>query len=127
MAFAFLFAGLLLLVSGVRGTQDDLFKLVRSDFTGPGNFINWAGAVILIGLVGYIRPLRPVSQAFLVLLIVVLLLTKGNPKMPQGGFFAQLFAQLKAGGSANLNPANPAFSAGFGNSTATLGFPQVVK
>lgn len=95
MAFAFLFAGLLLLVSGVRGTQDDLFALVRSDFTGEGNFINWAGVVILIGLVGYIRPLRPVSQAFLVLLLIVLLLSKGNPKLPQGGFFAQLFAQLK--------------------------------
>jgi hypothetical protein len=96
MAFALIFIGVLLAVSAVRGTTSQLGALVRSDFTGQGNFIWWVAVVLAIGAIGYIRPLQALSKAFLGLIIVVLLLSKGNPiKMPQGGFFAQLFNSLK--------------------------------
>lgn len=96
MAFALIFIGALLAVSAVRGTTSQLGALVRSDFTGQGNFIWWVAVVLAIGAIGYIRPLQALSKAFLGLIIVVLLLSKGNPiKMPQGGFFAQLFNSLK--------------------------------
>lgn len=94
MSFAFLFAGILLLVSGVRGTQDKLFSLVKNDFIGPGNFFYWTLVVLMLGAIGYIRPLRPLSRGFLVLIVVVLLLTRGNPNGIGGGFFAQLMRQL---------------------------------
>jgi hypothetical protein len=94
MAFAFLFAGILLLTSGVRGTQDDLFAQIKSDFTGQGNFVYWATVCLIIGAIGYWKPLRPISHAFLVLIIIVLLLKRGDPNGIGGGFFSQFFHQL---------------------------------
>ena len=94
MAFFFIFAGLLALVSAVRGTHAQLGALLKSDFTGPGNFIYWTAVVLVIGSIGYLKPFRTLSRAFLVLIIIILLLTKGNPNLPGGGFFAQLLSGL---------------------------------
>lgn len=105
MAFALIFIGLMLVVSAVRGSYSQLFKLVKSDFTGPGNFVYWTAIVLLIGSIGYIKPLQTLSRAFLGIIILVLLLTKGNPNNTGGGFFSQLLSQVGAGTSANTNPA----------------------
>lgn len=78
MPFLFLIAGVVMVVSAVRGTQDDLIGLLKQDVTGPGNFIYWMLSILLIGALGYIAPLRPVSRAFLVLVIVVLFLVNGG-------------------------------------------------
>jgi hypothetical protein len=94
MAFALIFVGLLLVISAVRGTTSDLGKLVQSDFTGQGNFIWWLVVIMALGAIGYIGPLRTLSKAMLALVIVVLIVSKGNPKMPQGGLFAQLMNEL---------------------------------
>jgi len=56
--------------------------LVKGDFAGQGNFIYWLVAILAVGVLGYIPRVRPISDAFLVLIIVVLFLSKK-------GFFAQ--------------------------------------
>ena len=117
MSFALLFAGILLLVSGVRGTQGDLFALLKNDFTGPGTFFYWSLVVIVIGSIGYVPRLRPLSRVFLVLLIVVLFLAKGNPNAVGGGFFFQLTAGL---GSTNAAQANTANATGNGSGLGSL-------
>lgn len=89
MPFALLIIGIVLLVASVRNTQNDLFTLVRGDFTGSGNFIFWMISILIIGSVGYIPKLRPISVGFLILVVLVLFLTKGNPQGAGGGFFAQ--------------------------------------
>ena len=61
-------------VSAVRGTNTDLVALIKGDFTGKGNFLYWVISILIIGAVGYIPDLKPVSRAFLVLVIVVLFL-----------------------------------------------------
>jgi hypothetical protein len=94
MSFPLLFTGVLLLAAGIRGTQNDLFALVKRDFTGPANFFYWLLVIGAIGAIGYIRPLRPLSRGFLVLLVVVIALTRANPNLPGGGFFAQLLRQV---------------------------------
>lgn len=97
MPFAFLIVGAILLVSAVRNTQDDLFTLVKSDFTGQGNFIFWVVSLLLIGAIGYIPKLKPISDGFLVLVLLVLFLTKGNPNNPgSGGFFEKFTTALKS-------------------------------
>lgn len=91
MPFALLFVGILLVVSGVRGKQDDLFALLKSDFTGDGtfshSFVAWLVAIGVIGGLGYFKPIRPIANAFLALVIIVLFLSNK-------GFFTQFSQQL---------------------------------
>jgi len=72
---AFLFAGIVLIVAAVRGKQDELFELLKGDFTGPNSFLVWFAALGTVGAAGYIPGLAPVSRAFLVLVLVTLILS----------------------------------------------------
>jgi len=94
MPFALIMIGVVLVVASVQNTQGTLFTLVKGDFTGPNNFFYWVAILLVIGTAGYIKPLQPVSRAFLVLLMVVLFLSKGNPQNAGGGVFAQLTSAL---------------------------------
>lgn len=96
MPFALLIIGAVLLVSAVRNSQDDLFKLVTGDFTGQGNFVFWVVSLLIIGGIGYIPRLKPISDGFLVLVLVVLFLTRGNPSGVGGGFFSKFTQALQS-------------------------------
>jgi len=87
MPFALIIIGIVLLVSSVRNTQDDLYTLVKGDFTGQNNYLYWMVSILIIGALGYVEALKPISRAFLALLIVVLFLS-------HGGVLTQLNAQL---------------------------------
>lgn len=78
MPYALLFIGIILFVSGVRGTNATLWNLVKSDFTGENNFLIWLGAIAIVGGAGYIKPLKPLSIAFMTLLLVSLVLKNGG-------------------------------------------------
>jgi len=39
-------------------------------FSGSDPFYKWAGAFILVGMIGYIPEMRPISTAFLILIIL---------------------------------------------------------
>ena len=97
MPFALLIIGAFLLIAAVRGTTDGpsgLFALVAGDFTGSPNFTFWIVAILLIGAIGYIQKIKPLSDAMLVLVILVLFLSKGNPGAVGGGFFNQFTSAL---------------------------------
>lgn len=97
MPFVLLIAGLALLISGVNNTQGDLYNLVKGDFFGSQkNFIFWFVAIFVIGALGNIKAIKPLSDIFLALVIVVLFLANK-------GFFAQ-FSQ--AIGTAKAQPAS---------------------
>lgn len=87
MAFVLLIIGMTLLVAGVQNTQGDLFKLLRGDFSA---FIWWFVAIFLIGAVGYVEKLKPLSNMFMGLVILVLFLSKGK------GFFPQFSSALSS-------------------------------
>jgi hypothetical protein len=89
MAYVLIFIGLLLTVAGVRNTQDDLYTLIQGDFTGSSSFIYWLAAIAIVGGVGYVPKLKPLSNAFLVLILIVLVLKQGT------GFFDQFSTALK--------------------------------
>lgn len=94
MSFTLLIIGAVLLIAAVKNTQGSLFTLVQGDFTGPNNFVYWTLSILLIGAIGYIPKLKPFSVAFLILVILVLILTKGNPNSTSGGFFQKFFQQI---------------------------------
>jgi len=66
-----LFGGVLVDV-GFRGTGDQLGALLKTDVPG---FVPWGGAMLLIGALGYAKPLRTPSHLLLLLVILVLFLT----------------------------------------------------
>jgi hypothetical protein len=91
---ALLILGALFLTAAVRGDKcggrqcaDVLFQTMKDDFTGPGNFIYWGLALFLIGALGYYKPMKPLSNAFLGLVILVLFISNR-------GFFAKFLEQI---------------------------------
>lgn len=93
MPYALILMGAVLLVAGVRNTYPDLWKLVQNDFTAQGGFLSWVAAIAVVGGMGYIPKLKPLSIAFMTLLLIVLVLSNG-------GVFQKLqtFIQGGAGG-----------------------------
>lgn len=106
MPLIFLFIGALFLIAAVRDTLEDkdgekgLITLLAGDFSGPNSFIPWIAAIFTTGAIGYIPGLKPLSNALLVLLAIVILLS-------HKGFFAQLQAQLDATGTPQGTLGNP--------------------
>lgn len=66
--------GLVLLIAAVRGTHKELGALLLSQFVGPGSFSAWVFAFVLLGMIGFIEPLKPLSRGLMGLLLLVLLL-----------------------------------------------------
>jgi hypothetical protein len=100
MAFVLIIIGVVLLVTSVRNTVTaqgnipGLFTLLQGDFTGPDNFIFWMLSILAIGALGYVPKLKPLSVAFLSLVIVVLFLKRGDSGNAGGGFFSQVLSGL---------------------------------
>ena len=92
MPFVLIAIGLLLIVIAFNGTQDQFFSLLKGDLTGQGNFFYWVVSILVIGAIGYIPKLKGISDAFLVLVMLVLFISNK-------GFFNQFNAQLKTGTS----------------------------
>lgn len=100
-----------MLIAAIRGTQGDLGTLLKGDFTGQANFIFWFVSILLIGAVGYIPKLKPFSVAFLVLVILVLFLSRGNPQTSSGGFFGKFVQALQSTTSVATSATSTAFTA----------------
>lgn len=98
MPFVFGIVGLLLVVSGVRGQTGTLMTLVKKDFTGQPNFLEWAFAIFIVGAIGYVPKLAPISRMFMVLIVVGLFLAD------HGETGTGFFATLTSGIEANPNP-----------------------
>lgn len=97
MAFLLIAIGAVLIDSAVKGTSTALFTQIKQDtFPAQGTgFFTWAGSIAVIGLIGYVPSLKSLSNWFLALVIVVLLLKEGNPNGAGGGFFTEIFSFLQ--------------------------------
>ena len=92
--FVFVVIGLLFLVSAIRGTQNDMFALIKSEFWGTNSFVPWAAAIMILGAIGYAKPVRPIADAMIGLIVLVMILAN------KGGFFKQINQGL-------ANPVSP--------------------
>jgi hypothetical protein len=75
MPIFFIIVALIMIVSGVRGTTKQLYTLFASDAKA---FIAWFFIIVVLGMSGISKTVRPVSNAFLVLVIVVFFLKSGS-------------------------------------------------
>lgn len=105
MPFALVIIGLIVVVAAVRDQLSTLSNLVIGDFTGSGNFIYFFVAIIVLGSIGYIEKLKPVSDAFLILVIVVLFLhNRGVFSQFQSALGTATAPKLNTGGLDLTNP-----------------------
>lgn len=112
MPFALIMIGLILVVTGAQDTYAAMGQQLRKDFTGDGNFVFWVAAIGTIGAIGYIEPLRPLSRAFMTLIIVAVLIA--NPK-----FFSQLSDALKQGPISPAKNADTSTTSSMADATKT--------
>lgn len=105
MPYVLILMGAVLLVAGIRGTYADLWALVKGDFTGTNSFLAWVAAIAVIGGIGYIPKLKPLSIALLTLLLLVIVISRK-------GVFDKLQQYITAG--------IPATAGGAATSPSTL-------
>lgn len=120
MPWAILAIGSTILVTAYQGTENAFFAQIKSDILGPngngkGGFLYWLVAIAVVGGLGYVPGFKPLSNAFLILLLVVLFLTQS--KGAGGGFFQQFQSQLQ---TLNTNQASGVTTTGIAGQLPTL-------
>jgi hypothetical protein len=106
MEFAFIIIGGILIISGAKGTTNQLTTLVKGDLQGKDGYLYWIVAILVIGSLGYISQLRTFSHWFLALVLVVLVLKTGSTSNPGGGFFQQFTSALSSISNPSNNPSS---------------------
>jgi hypothetical protein len=103
MPYVLVLFGTILFVAGIRNTQAQLWSLVVGDVSGQDSFLVWIAALAVVGGIGYIPKLKPLSIALMTLLLLVLII-KNN------GVFAQLssFVQNPGATASGSSPATTA-------------------
>ena len=66
-----LFIGAILVAAAIRDTQGTLFEALGTDIPA---YVVWATAIIVVGSIGFIPGLKPISRGLIVLILVVLIL-----------------------------------------------------
>lgn len=87
MAFVLIIFGVAFLLAGYHGNASKLFSKIGGEFSGTPSFGKWAIAILTIGGLGYIKPFKTISDAFIILVLVVLFLSNK-------GFFASFSQQF---------------------------------
>lgn len=91
MPIFFLLIGILLVIVAINDKLSTLTGLLKDDFipssSQPG-FAVWILAIFAIGAIGYVKELKPFSNAFLVLVVIGILLSNK-------GFFAQFETSIE--------------------------------
>lgn len=120
MPFVFGILGIILIISGVRGTvtgsNPNLVGLVTADLTGQPNYTEWMVAIFAIGALGYIPQLKGLSRAMMAAVVVGLLLSNK-------GFFAQLEKEAVSTDSNVAQPKQGSTSSSL--SSLTSGLPSL--
>ncbi len=110
MPIVLIFVAVVLIAAGINNKISNLFTLLNGDLVtgsnGGPSFGVWLFAIVVVGVLGYIKEIRPITNAFLVLLFVVIGLSNK-------GFFANFQAAFTS-----PQPTNTTESSA-GNSTST--------
>jgi hypothetical protein len=118
MPFALIFIGLILVVTGIRDTYQQLGSLVYGDFTGQrggAGFIMFFIAIAAVGALGAIPEARKFSHYFMALILISLLLHNSQ-------FFSKLVNAAK--GAGKTTPVNTSGTATGGGAFSMFGAPS---
>lgn len=81
MPILVLLVGIMLIAAGINDRLPDLAALVKEDFSptdeNVSGFHIWIVAFFVVGSIGYISGLKPIANAFLVLIVITLILRNG--------------------------------------------------
>jgi len=102
---------LIVIVASLRNSQGTLFAALVTDVPG---YVVWAAALVAVGAIGYVKPLKNISDALIVLIITVLLVN--NYKNIIAG--VQGVAQTNAGVTPSASAADAGNGAGASAGTA---------
>lgn len=97
MPFALVIIGLVMVVTGAKGTQSQLGAELRKDFTGDGNFLYWFAVIAALGALGTIDSFKNFARSFIALVLVAMILANG-------GVFQKLIEAIQQG---PISPATP--------------------
>jgi hypothetical protein len=78
MPIFILFVGIMLIVIGINNKIPEFLALIREDFRPTENvagFHVWIISIVGVGALGYVKELRPLANAFLVLIVISLILS----------------------------------------------------
>lgn len=101
MPFLLAVIGAALVISAVRGTQGSLGSQIASDVPG---FLPWAGAIVILGMLGYVPNFQKPANLLLALVVLVLFLNKGSGFF---GNFGKAFDQAQIPAAPNTNVPQP--------------------
>ena len=125
MPFVLIVIGVILLITAIHGTSGKLGSMLSSDIFGAKGFVYWFLAIFIIGAIGYYRPLKPVSNLFLVLVVLILFIS-------EGGFF-QKFTQAiqqinpSGAGTSSQTPGSPTTLYNGPNAISSLTSPDITQ
>lgn len=88
MPFALIVIGIILSIAAYRDTLPELFSIIKDVTADSKGFGYWVIAAIILGFAASIQPIKKPVNAFMILLMVVLLLRKR-------GTLEQISNQLK--------------------------------
>lgn len=76
MAVPLVLIGIMIVIAGYRDTYAALGSQVYKDLTG--GFLPWIGAMLLVGLIGYVPQYRPFSMTLMALILISVIVSKGG-------------------------------------------------
>lgn len=88
MPFALIVIGIILAIASYRNTLPELFSIIKDVTADSKGFGYWIIASIILGFLASIQSIKKPTNAFMILLMLVLLLRKR-------GTLEQLATQLK--------------------------------
>lgn len=118
MPFALALVAIILIVTGIRGTISAFLSEFVHDVEGV---LVAAVAIFIIGAIGYIPGLKKISDGFLVLVLLAMVLTNAK-----NGLFQQFNSQIRSGVS-SLNSSSTALQPLAPIPSVSLGMPQVLN
>lgn len=121
MPFVLVAIGLLLIIVAVRNNQDSFYAQLAKDFLGQGNFTLWIAAIVVLGSLGYYKPIKPAVDLFLLLMLVAFFLSNHNQAA-----FEQLLPTIQNAFSNAHNVVAPAAPANATAPGSPLGSPLAI-
>lgn len=110
MPFILIVVGVVLLITAINGTTFQLAGQLRQDIFGPKGFMLWFVAIMLVGAVGYIKTLKGLSDSFIILMLLVLVVSnrgvfaRFNEAVREISMQSQKVPTSSAPASATTNP-----------------------
>jgi hypothetical protein len=102
MALIIILIAAILIVAAIRDSQGDLFNALGQDVPA---FVVWGAAIFLVGAIGFIKPLKPVSQGLLVLILLVIVVNNYQAIITGITAGSQIGAGAASAPSNNASPA----------------------